>query len=94
MAHLEYLQSILLEYDPVRTLTKLTILRYFWEGLKPYILVKLEHRDLELESFDQIVKKVVNVKAKAALRSCSSTKQMDQNCPRGFQSANSTVAKS
>ena len=43
------------------------ILRYFQKSLKPFILAKIEHQDLELESFDQMIKKAVNVKAKAAL---------------------------
>ena len=92
-AHLEHLQSILLEYDLVETLTKLTIHKYFQEGLKPSILAELEHRDLELKSFNQIVKKAVNAKAKSALRPRSSTEEMDQNCPQSNRPANSTVAK-
>ena len=43
------------------------MLKYFRESLKPLVLAELEHRDLELESFDQIVKKTVNNKAKSAL---------------------------
>ena len=76
-AHLEYLQSILLEYNPVGAPTKPTMLRYFREGLKPSVLAELEHRDLELESFDQMVKKAVDAEAKSALRPRSSTKEMD-----------------
>ena len=41
-----------------------------------------------------MVKKAVDAEAKSALRPRSSTKEMDQNCPRGNQPANSTVAKS
>ena len=93
-AHLEHLQSILLKYDPVGAPTELTMLRYFQEGLKPSVLAELEHRDLELESFDQMVKKAVNAEAKSALRTRSSPKEIDQNCPRESQPANSTVAKS
>lgn len=51
-AHLKYLQSIFLEYYPVRAPTKLIILKYFREGLKFSVLVELEYRNLELESFD------------------------------------------
>ena len=80
-AHLEHLQSILLEYDPVGAPTKPTMLRYFREGLKPSILAELEHQDLELESFDQMVKKAIDAEAKLALRPRSSTKEMDQHCP-------------
>ena len=93
-AHLEHLQSILLEYDPVGAPTKPTMLRYFWEGLKLFVFAELEHQDLDLESFDQIVKKSVNAKAKSAPLPCCSTKEMDQNRPWGNQPANSTVAKS
>ena len=93
-AHLEHLQSILLEYNPVGAPTKPTILRYFQESLKPSVLAELEYRDLKLESFDQMVKKAVNDKAKSTLRPHSSTKKMDQNCPRSNRLANSTVAMS
>ena len=79
--YLEQLQSILLEYNPVRALTKPTILRYFREGLKPSVLAKLEYRDLDLKSLDQIVKKAVDAEAKFTLRPRSSTEEIDQNCP-------------
>ena len=51
-AYLEHLQSILLEYDPIRAPTKPIMLRYFREGLKPSVLAELEHQNLELESFN------------------------------------------
>ena len=70
------------------------MLRYFRECLKPSVLAELEYRNLELENFNQMVKKAVNAKAKSALWLCSSTKKIDQNYPQGNQSANSTVAKS
>ena len=51
-AHPEHLQSILLEYNSIGAPTKPSILRYFRKSLKPSVLAKLEHQDLELESFD------------------------------------------
>ena len=42
-AHLEHLQSILLEYNPVGAPTKSIILKYFREGLKPSVLAKLKY---------------------------------------------------
>ena len=80
-AHLEYLQPILLEYNPVGVPTKPIMLRYFREGLKPSVLAELEHQDLKLESFDRMVKKAVNAEAKSAFRPRFSTKEIDQNCP-------------
>ena len=92
-AHLEHLQSILLAYDPVGAPTEPTMLRYFQEGLRPSILAELQNEDHELENFLQIVKKAVAAKAKANLRLRATTKDMDQHCPRGSRSANSTAAK-
>ena len=91
--HLEYLQFILLEYDPIKAPTELTTLRYFREISKYSVLAELEHQDLELENFDQKVMKAVNAKAKSALQPRSSIEEMDQNCPRGNWLANSTFAK-
>ena len=45
-AHLKHLQSILLAYDPVGAPAKLTMLRYFQEGLRPFILAELQNEDL------------------------------------------------
>ena len=92
-AHLEHLQSILLEYDPAEASGEPTMLRYFREGLWPSIRVELEHRDLELESFEQLVKKVVEAEGKASLRPRTITREMDQHCSRGSRPANTTVAK-
>lgn len=69
------------------------MLRYFPEGLKPSILAKLEHQNLELESFDQMLKKPVNAKAKTAPRPCSSIREIDQHWSQGKQLANTTTAK-
>lgn len=69
------------------------MLRYFREGLKPSILAELEHRDLELESFNQMVKKAVDAEAKATLRPQAINREMDQHCPRGSRPAHNTAAK-
>ena len=70
------------------------MLKYFREGLRPSIRVELKHRDLELESFEQLVKKVVEAEGKASLRPHSITRETDQHCPQGTRPANSTAAKS
>ena len=92
-AHLKHLQSILLEYDPIGAPGEPTMLRYFREGLRPSIRVELEHRDLELESFEQLIKKVVEAEGKASLRPRTTTWEMDQHCSRGSRPTNTTVAK-
>ena len=92
-AHFEHLQSILLEYNLIRAPTEPTMLRYFRECLRPSILAELQNEDLELENFVQIVKKAVVAEAKANLRPRATTRDMDQHCPRGSRSANTTAAK-
>ena len=66
-AYLEHLQSILLEYDPAAAPREPIILRYFRKGLRPSIRVELEHQDLELKSFEQLIKKVVKAMSKTSL---------------------------
>ena len=51
MAHFKYLQLILLKYNLIEVLAKLSILKYFWKDLKLSILAKLQNKNLELESF-------------------------------------------
>ena len=92
-SHLEHLQSILLEFDADGAPREPTMIRYFREGLKPSIKAEIDQRDRELDSFEELVQKAVNAEAKAALRPCSTTREMDQHCPWGTWPANSTVAK-
>ena len=92
-AYLEHLKSILLEYDLARALGEPIMLSYFREGLRPSIRVELEHWDLKLESFKQLVKKIVEAEGKVLLRPRTTTREMDQHCPQGNCSAYTTVAK-
>lgn len=70
------------------------MLKYLWEDLKPLVLTKLEYQDFKLESFDQMVKKVINGEDKLALWPCTSTKEIDLNYSQDNKPVNSTVAKS
>lgn len=65
--YLKYLQSILLEYKLIRALARVVILKYFWKGPKPFILAKLEKKNIKLKNFVQIIKNVVIVETKANL---------------------------
>ena len=93
VAHLEHLQLILLEYNPIEAPIESTMLRYFWNGLWFFILAKLQNKDLKLESFMQMVKKAIIAKAKANLWPWVTAQNMDQQCPWGFRPINTTAAK-
>lgn len=92
--YLEYLQPILLKYKLVEAQIKPTMLKYFWKGLKPFILAKLKYQNLKLESFNQIIKEPVDSKAKAAFWPYFNTWEMNQHYLYNTQPANSISAKS
>ena len=53
------------------------MLKYFQKGLRPFILAKLQTKDLELKNYLQIVKKAVIAKAKTNLLSRATIKNMN-----------------
>ena len=82
-AHLEYLQSILIEFDSEWAPEEGTMIWYFREGLRPSIRVEMEQRGRELDSFEELVEKAVDAEAKAALRPRSYARETDQHCLQG-----------
>ena len=66
-SHPEYLQSILWEFDLDGAPGEPTMIRYFWEGLKPSIRAEMEQPGRELDIFEKLVKKAKGAEAKAAL---------------------------
>ena len=79
-AHLEYLQSILIEFDPGCAPEEGTMIQYFREGLRLSMQVEMEQRGRELDSFKEIVKKAVDAEAKAAFRPRSYARNTNQHC--------------
>ena len=82
-AYLEYLQSILIEFDSKWALKEGTMIWYFQEGLCPSVKVKMEQCGRELNSFEELIKKAVDAEAKAAFRPRSYACKTDQYCLRG-----------
>ena len=60
-----------------------TIIRYFREGLWPSIRAQLDVKNRELDSWDEVVDKTVDAKAKVSLQAPSETREMDSWCPQG-----------
>ena len=76
---MEYFQSILIEFDSEWAPEEGTMIWYFWEGPCPSVRVEMEQRGRELDSFEELVKKAVDAKAKAALRPRSYACKTDQH---------------
>ena len=93
-AHLEFLQSILTEFDADWAPAEGTMIRIFREGLRPSVRVEMNQRGRELDSFREIIERAVDAEATAKLRPSSNTYEMDQNCLRGNRSVQPTVAQS
>ena len=68
-SHLQHLQSILAEFNSVKTSDELTMIHYFQESLKPSIKIEMEQQDRASTSFKEMVQRAVNAEAKAGLRS-------------------------
>ena len=58
------------------------MIQYFREGLCPSVKIEMEQRGQKLNSFQELVKKAVDVEAKAAIRPCSYARKTDQYCLR------------
>ena len=52
---------------------------YFRKSLRPSVWVKIEQRDRELDSFEEIVEKAIDAKAKAALKPHFYAHNIDQH---------------
>ena len=63
------------------------MIRYFQEGLRPFIRAQLDARGRDLDSWKKAVEKAVNAGAKALLQSPASTRNIDSRCPRGNRPA-------
>ena len=92
-SHLEYLQSILLEYDPVAAPTEVTMVRYFEEDLKPSIKAEIDQDNSQLINYEELVAKAVKDEAKAGLRPSSYMRETDLSYLRGNRPAHTTTHK-
>ena len=59
------------------------MIRYFREGLRPSVRVKMKQRGQELDSFEELVEKAVTTEAKAAPRLRFYARETNQHCLRG-----------
>ncbi len=84
-AHLEHLQAVLKKFDPNGTPNKTTLKRYFREGLRPSIQAQLDHRGRDLNGWEELVKKVGDVEAKANLQSPFYVRDIDTRCPKSHR---------
>ena len=92
-SHLEYFQSILLEFDQVAAPTEVTMVRYFEKGLKASIKTEMDQDNSQLIDYEELVAKAVKAKAKAGLRPSFYVQKTDLSCLQGNRPAYITTNK-
>ena len=73
----------MIKFNPDCASEEGTMIRYFWEGLRHSVRVKMKQRGQKLDSFKELVEKAVDAEAKAALRPCSYARKTNEYCFRG-----------
>ena len=76
-SHLEYFQSILIEFDSASALTESTMVRYFEKDLKLSIKAEMDQDATHLDKYEEIVAKAVKAEAKVDLRPGSHMRKTD-----------------
>lgn len=56
---------------------------YFRKGQKPSVSAEIKERGRDLDSYEEIIEKAVDVQAKVVLRPCFSIRKTNQYCLRG-----------
>lgn len=69
-----------MQFDSNRAPQKGEMIRYFQKSLNPLIKVEKKPYLLEFNSFNEIIKKAVDAKAKIAFKPFSHTGKTDQQC--------------
>ena len=56
-----------MEFDPATAPTESMMVRYFKEGLKPFIKAEIDQNATHLDNYEELIAKAVRAKAKAGL---------------------------
>lgn len=77
MAHLEYLQSVFLEFDNGSP-DESYLIQFFRDSLRPSINIQIENDGPELHNWEALVQKAIKVEVRAKLLPLSILREMDQ----------------
>ncbi len=58
---------------------------YFCKGLRPSIQVQLDNQRKNLDLWEEVVKKVINVKVKASFQLPSGIREINSRYPKGYR---------
>ncbi len=84
-ACLEHLQAIMKEFDSTTAPNKETLIRYFWKGLRLSIRAQLDNQGQDLDTWNKVVEKAIDIEAKANFQLPSRTREIGSRCPRNYR---------
>ena len=82
-----------MEFDPAAAPTESTMVRYFEDGLKPFMKAEMDQDATHLDDYEELVAKAVRAEAKADLQTSSYVRETDLQILRGNRSAHTTAHK-
>ncbi len=85
VAHLEHLQAILKEFDPIGAPNETTLICYFQKRLCPSIRAQLDYQRRDLDAWEEVVEKASDVEAKANLQPPFYVREINSKCPKSHR---------
>ena len=85
ITHLKHLQFILKKLDSSTIPNKETLIRYFWDILRPSIRAQLYRFGCQLDNCKNIIKKAIDVKPKSTHWRLAIIKYMSSWCATRYQ---------
>ncbi len=83
--YLEHLQAVIKEFDLILASNEGILIGYFRKRLHPFIGAQLDNWGRDLDAWDEVVEKAVNIEVKAYLQPLSETREIDSRCPNGYK---------
>ena len=82
VAHMEHLQTALKEFNSIAALNEETLIPYFRDGLHPFIQAQVNNQRRDLDAWEEVVEKAVEVKTKADFQTYSMIREINFECPK------------
>lgn len=73
------------KFNPIATLNKKILIRYFRKKLRPFIQTQLDNLNHNLDSQEKVIKEIVDAKAKTSLQPCLGISEIDFRYPKSYR---------
>ena len=91
-SYLQYLKSILIEFNPRCTFIKNVLCQYFYKGLRPSIRLWIDKKSQDLDGWNALIKRAIQAEAKAKIQA-SASRDLNQQCYQGNGLVHTSMTK-